>query len=148
MSEASESSMEIGAVVERAPTGPVYWGTGRRKAAVARVRLYAGAGRVTINGKPLKEFFTVHRMAERAVAPLTFSNMLDNVDVAVNCHGGGITGQSDAMMLGVARALLKMNPEVTKEVRGEGYLTRDARRVERKKYGQPKARKRFQFSKR
>ena len=139
--------------VETAPTpsppkGPYTWATGRRKSAVARVRLRAGTGLLEVNGKPLEQFFNVKRMSERAVMPLMETRMMDKLDVFVQCNGGGITGQSDAMMMGVARALEKFNPTLGKELRVAGFMTRDARVVERKKYGRPKARKRFQFSKR
>jgi small subunit ribosomal protein S9 len=130
------------------PSGPWVWCTGRRKSSVARVRIRAGSGQVMVNGRKLEEFFAMHRMAVRAVAPLKTAEMADKVDIIASCSGGGITGQSDAVMMGVARCLTKMRPELHKLMRDCGFLTRDSRKVERKKYGRPGARKRFQFSKR
>ncbi len=124
------------------------WATGRRKAAVARVRLRAGTGQIMVNKRPIEVYFPVERARDRALAPLQKTGMDGKLDVFVNCTGGGITGQSDAMMLGLARALIKYLPSLEREIRDVGFLTRDARVVERKKYGRPKARKRFQFSKR
>jgi small subunit ribosomal protein S9 len=130
------------------PAGPYLWTTGRRKTAVARVRMRPGSGQIIVNGHKLNEFFKVGRMAARAVAPLKVADMMGKLDIIADCNGGGITGQSDAVMMGIARGLIKMKPELAKLLRDLGYLTRDARKVERKKYGRPGARKRFQFSKR
>ncbi|WP_423838991.1 30S ribosomal protein S9 [Symmachiella dynata] len=126
----------------------VAWGTGRRKSSVARVRVREGNGNVTINGRPLDEYFHVERDRHTVGAPLEATSMTDSVDVIVNVKGGGTTGQAGAIMLGVARALQVMNPELHETLSAGHYLTRDSRMVERKKYGLKKARKSFQFSKR
>ncbi|MBT3279787.1 MAG: 30S ribosomal protein S9 [Phycisphaerales bacterium] len=131
------------------PEGQHYiWGTGRRKASVARVRIRPGKGVILVNKRPLEEFFNhiAHRNA--AVAPLVAAGLTGSYDVWVNVNGGGMTGQAEAVMLGLARALSKAMPDVDRELRNKGLLTRDARAKERKKPGQPGARKRFQFSKR
>lgn len=124
------------------------WGTGRRKSAVARVRLRDGAGKIEINGRPVENFFTEARHRGDVVAPLMVTQMTQKVDVFINLTGGGFSGQAGAALLGIARALKKLNPEFDHVLRDNGFLTRDSREVERKKYGQKKARKRFQFSKR
>lgn len=129
-------------------TGGYYWGTGRRKNAVARVRLRPGTGMVMINGKPLEVYFGKEDDRKAAIGALSFTKLEKAFDMFVNVVGGGTTGQSEAMRMGVARALLLYDRELEKPLRKDGYLTRDARMVERKKYGQPGARKRFQFSKR
>ncbi len=121
---------------------------GRRKTSVARVYLQRGNGEWSINGRPLAEYFP--RGAYQAVVekPFRATETLGDYDVSVNVRGGGLTGQSGAIQLGIARALLVEDEDRRTALRREGLLTRDPRRVERKKYGQPKARKRFQFSKR
>ncbi|MBP5474139.1 MAG: 30S ribosomal protein S9 [Bacteroidales bacterium] len=121
---------------------------GRRKAAVARVYLNDGKGNVTINGRDLKDYFVDDVLRVIAVQPLTVLNVADSYDVTVNLEGGGIKGQAEALRLGIARALVKIDPENKKVLKAHGFMTRDPREVERKKAGQPKARKRFQFSKR
>ncbi len=126
----------------------VAWGTGRRKTSVARVRIRDGSGKLTINGRELEEYFRIRRDQETAAAPLHATNMAGNVDVFVNVKGGGTTGQAGAVMLGVARALQVMRPDLHEALSSGHYLTRDSRMVERKKYGYKKARKSFQFSKR
>lgn len=126
----------------------VAWGTGRRKTSVARVRVREGNGNVTVNGRPLDEYFRIERDRSTAAAPLHATNMADAVDVFVNVKGGGTTGQAGAVMLGVARALQVMRPDLHETLSAGHYLTRDGRMVERKKYGYKKARKSFQFSKR
>ena len=125
-----------------------YYGTGKRKTAVARVFLRPGEGRFQVNDRPLETYFPseMHRMVVKV--PLTITETLDRFDVTVTVGGGGISGQADAIRHGVSRALLEFSPELRKKLRDEGLLTRDARIKERKKYGQPGARKRFQFSKR
>jgi small subunit ribosomal protein S9 len=131
------------------PEGKHYvWGTGRRKASVARVRIRPGSGTILVNNRPLEEYFNhiAHRNA--AVSPLTTVGLTTAYDVWVNVNGGGMMGQSEAVMLGLARAISKHLPEVDRELRNKGLMTRDARAKERKKPGQPGARKRFQFSKR
>lgn len=127
----------------------VYLGTGRRKTAVARVRLVPGNGQLTINGKPgdLYLQFNADYLAATK-APLETLGLEGEYDILVNAHGGGLTGQADAVRLGVARALCQLDPDNRKPLKIEGYLTRDPRAKERKKYGLRKARKAPQFSKR
>jgi len=127
----------------------VYWGTGRRKSAVARVRLVPGNGQLTINGKPgdLYLQFNAAYLAA-AKAPLETLGLENEYDILVNAEGGGLTGQADSIRLGVARALCQLDPENRKPLKSEGYMTRDPRAKERKKYGLRKARKAPQFSKR
>jgi len=124
------------------------WGLGRRKSSVARVRIAAGTGNFLVNGKPLKDFFCTLQGQMRAKAPLVTSESESSYDVFCNVKGGGITGQADAVRLGLARALRKINMAWDLPFREEGLLTRDARMVERKKYGRRGARRGFQFSKR
>ncbi len=127
----------------------MYLGTGRRKSAIARVRLVPGNGQLIINGKPgdLYLQFNPDYLAV-AKAPLETLGLENEYDVLVNAHGGGLTGQADAVRLGVARALCQLDPDNRKPLKIEGYLTRDPRAKERKKYGLRKARKAPQFSKR
>lgn len=124
------------------------WGTGRRKTAVARVRVRAGTGQIVVNGRPAEQYFPVERMCARACAPLKVAKLEGRVDVFANCSGGGITGQADAMLMGLARALVKHDETVEPALKQAGHLTRDSRKVERKKYGRAGARRRFQYSKR
>ena len=125
-----------------------YYGTGRRKTSAARVFLRPGTGNVTVNNRPFETYFfdEVHRMIIRQ--PLQLSETTDKFDILVNVKGGGVTGQAGAVRHGISRALLEFNPEFRPILKKAGFLTRDPRMVERKKYGQPGARKRFQFSKR
>lgn len=127
----------------------VYWGTGRRKSAVARVRLVPGNGNLVVNGKPgdLHLQFNPMYLAV-AKAPLETLGLEGDYDILVNVRGGGLTGQADAIRLGVARALCQLDPDNRSPLKTEGYLTRDPRCKERKKYGLKKARKAPQFSKR
>lgn len=122
--------------------------TGRRKTATARVRLLPGSGKVQINGREGDAYFTEERMYNAAIQPLTTADLAGQFDVWVRTEGGGLHGQAIAVSLGVARALLGHNPELRKPLKDAGHLKRDPRRRERKKAGQPGARKRFQFSKR
>jgi small subunit ribosomal protein S9 len=124
------------------------WGTGRRKTAVARVRLLPGAGKLLINGRELDKYFTEEKDRESARSPLVATKQLTTYDIFVNVSGGGPTGQADAVKLGVARALKKADSSLEGALRDGGFMTRDPRMKERKKYGQKGARKRFQFSKR
>jgi small subunit ribosomal protein S9 len=126
----------------------VYNATGRRKSAVARVYLLEGKGNITINGKDIKDYFPSELMQYVVKQPLEVLNLLGNFDVKVNLDGGGVKGQAEALRLGIARALVELNPEHKPTLKANGFMTRDPREVERKKPGQPKARKRFQFSKR
>ena len=123
-------------------------GTGRRKTSVARVRLRPGSGVILVNGKPLESYFPVDQHRADITEPLQASGAMGRFDVFATIRGGGITGQAGAMRLGIARALLNTEPELEDVLREGGYLTRDSRMVERKKYGMRKARRRFQFSKR
>jgi small subunit ribosomal protein S9 len=126
----------------------LYRGTGRRKTAVARVRLLPGDGKITVNGRDYTEYFPRPAYQERVSAPLRVLGAESRYDVVVQVHGGGPTGQADAVRHGIARALAEESHEAHSELKGAGLLTRDARAVERKKYGLKKARKRPQFSKR
>lgn len=123
-------------------------GLGRRKAAVARVYLRQGTGNVVINGKDYKEYFPVEHVQGKVLEPLTLVDVLSIYDLKVNVRGGGVKGQAEAVRLGIARALCKINEEFREPLKAAKLLSRDSRVVERKKYGQPKARKSFQFSKR
>ncbi len=125
-----------------------YYGTGRRKTAVARVYLRSGGGKITVNKLSLDNYFQRESSKLILRQPLTVSELGESFDVTVNVHGGGKAGQAGAIRLGIARALVGFKPELRALMRENGLLTRDAREVERKKYGQPGARKRFQFSKR
>jgi small subunit ribosomal protein S9 len=122
--------------------------TGRRKVSVARVRLVPGTGNITVNGRALDEYFGRETSKMILVEPLKLVEQMGKVDVFVNANGGGLSGQAGAIRHGISRALVTMNPEWRPVLKKAGFLTRDARAVERKKYGQPGARKRFQFSKR
>ena len=121
---------------------------GRRKAAVARVYLSAGKGQITINKRDLSVYFPATILQYVVKQPLNTLGVAGNYDIKVNLNGGGTKGQAEALRLGIARALVKINAEDKSALRAAGFITRDARVVERKKPGQPKARKRFQFSKR
>ncbi|MBQ18758.1 MAG: 30S ribosomal protein S9 [Planctomycetaceae bacterium] len=123
-------------------------GTGRRKTSVARVRIKDGDGGMEINGRSLEEYFQIERDQLVVQAPLKATETLGDVDVWVRVNGGGTTGQAGAIVLGIARALQARNPDLHEALSDGGYLTRDGRMVERKKYGYKKARKSFQFSKR
>ncbi|MBR2638093.1 MAG: 30S ribosomal protein S9 [Bacteroidaceae bacterium] len=121
---------------------------GRRKSAVARIFVTEGTGKITINNKDLQDYFPSSILQYVVKQPLLKLDVVEKYDIKVNLDGGGFTGQSQALRLAIARALVKLNAEDKKALRSEGFLTRDAREVERKKPGQPKARRRFQFSKR
>lgn len=130
------------------PDGHWWWGTGRRKAAVARVRIRPGEGKFIVNNKPHDVFFTEERDRRDLQNVLAKTNLQGALDVHVNVHGGGYTGQAGAIVLGLGRAINRYDHSLDHVLRENGFLTRDPRKVERKKYGQPGARKRFQFSKR
>ncbi len=121
---------------------------GRRKAAIARVYVKEGSGKITINKRELENYFPSPLLQYVVKQPLNKVGVAEQYDIVINLTGGGYTGQSEAARLGIARALVKINPEHKPALRSEGFMTRDPRAVERKKPGQPKARKRFQFSKR
>lgn len=121
---------------------------GRRKNSVARVYLRSGSGKVLVNDRELENYFPIKTCRDDVVLPLKLTETLGKYDVFVNVKGGGFTGQSEAVRLGISRALVSINPDFKPVLKTESLLTRDPRMVERKKYGQKKARKRFQFSKR
>jgi len=125
-----------------------YRGTGRRKTAVARVRLLPGGGKILVNGRAFEEYFPLDALRVHATQPLVTTGLAEKFDVRVNVTGGGLSGQAGAIRLGLARALLQADATLRPTLRAGGLLTRDARKKERKKYGQPGARKRFQYSKR
>jgi small subunit ribosomal protein S9 len=121
---------------------------GRRKTAVARIFVSEGKGNITINKRELKEYFPNETLQYIVMQPLQLLGVTEQYDIKVNLDGGGIKGQAEALRLAISRALVEMNPESKPELKHAGFMTRDPREVERKKPGQPKARKRFQFSKR
>ena len=144
----SSSSSASATFPEPDPKLHYFWGTGRRKRAVARVRVRAGEGKFEVNKKPLEQYFSEDKNRQDVIAPLKATETFGKVDVFVNVMGGGYNGQAGAIVLGVARALKSANPEYDNALRAGGYLTRDSRMVERKKYGRCGARRSFQFSKR
>jgi small subunit ribosomal protein S9 len=125
-----------------------YLGTGRRKTAVARVRLASGSGKITVNGRAFDNYFPLETLRVTAMQPLTVTGNVEKFNTRINVSGGGPNGQAGAVRHGIARALLKFDAALRGALKAEGFLTRDSRMKERKKYGQPGARKRFQFSKR
>jgi small subunit ribosomal protein S9 len=133
-----------------APVGkPTYiWGIGRRKTAVARVRIAIGSGKILVNGRTLNDYFTDERDRKSIFGPLEVTNTGGRLDILARCTGGGPSGQTGAIVMGLGRALAKYDPALEVPLRHSGFLTRDSRMKERKKYGQRGARRRFQFSKR
>jgi small subunit ribosomal protein S9 len=131
-----------------AKTTNEFLGTGRRKTSVARVRLAPGTGKILINHRPFETYFPMDTQRSTVTQPLAVTGTADKLDVKVNVQGGGPQGQAGATRHGIARALLKFDANLRPALKAEGLLTRDPRERERKKYGQPGARKRFQFSKR
>jgi len=125
-----------------------YYGTGRRKTAVARVFLRPGSGDFTVNGRAFEQYFVTESQRSSAKEPLVSTESAATFNVMANVSGGGVNGQADAVKLGIARALIQFNAELRKKLKAEGLVSRDSRGKERKKYGQKGARKRFQFSKR
>lgn len=125
-----------------------FLGTGRRKTSVARVRVATGTGRVTVNNRAIENYFPVLSMRNDALRALELTQNLEKFDITVNVRGGGPTGQAGAVRHGISRALLEVDAELRPVLKADGLLTRDPRMKERKKYGQPGARKRYQFSKR
>jgi small subunit ribosomal protein S9 len=153
--QTNEATQSVATKTKPTPTakstpkdGHWWWGTGRRKAAVARVRIKPGTGVFNVNKKSLTEYFSEIRDHNDILRVLEKTNTKGSLDVFVNTNGGGYTGQAGAIILGLGRALAKFDPSLDSALRSNGYLSRDPRRVERKKPGQPGARKRFQFSKR
>jgi small subunit ribosomal protein S9 len=128
--------------------GKQFYGTGRRREAIARVYIKPGAGKFTVNGRPLEEYFRNVAWHTAAVEPLRFTQTLDQLEVKALVKGGGVGGQAGAIRMGLSRALALLNPELRPALRTNGFLTRDPRMKERKKYGQKGARRRFQYSKR
>ena len=124
------------------------WGVGRRKSSVARVRIAPGSGKIEINGRTLNDYLTAERDRKAIFGPLEVTNVAGKMDVLVNADGGGPSGQTGAIVMGLGRALAKYDNSLEVPLRNAGYLTRDSRMKERKKYGQRGARRRFQFSKR
>jgi small subunit ribosomal protein S9 len=125
-----------------------FTGTGRRKTSTARVRITEGSGKLTVNGREFENYFSHDNFAKQAYAPLLTVDLREKIDVTANVAGGGVAGQAGAVAHGIARALQKMNAELRPALKKAGHIRRDPREKERKKAGQPGARKRFQFSKR
>jgi len=142
-----ETTPEPAAALPPAGQEP-YYGTGRRKTSVARVYLRSGSGRLRVNGRPLEDVFSSPQWREHARGPLVFAGVAEQYDATISVKGGGLNGQAGAIRLGLARALLLANPALRPRLRRNGFLTRDPRMKERKKYGQKGARKRFQWTKR
>ncbi len=126
----------------------IFTGTGRRKTSTARIRLFEGSGKLTVNEREFENYFSHENFAKQAYAPLLTVSLREKIDVVANVAGGGVSGQAGAVAHGIARALQKLNPELRPALKKAGHLKRDPREKERKKAGQPGARKRFQFSKR
>jgi len=125
-----------------------YYGTGRRKSSVARVFLRPGSGEITVNGRAFDRYFVTDAQRILARQPLVVTETASSFNAVITCSGGGVNGQSGAVRMGISRALQEFNPELRGKLKSEGFMTRDSRLKERKKYGQKGARKRFQFSKR
>jgi small subunit ribosomal protein S9 len=152
MSEEAQTTPQVESTPVQSVSKPqkfgYWWGTGRRKSAVARVRIRPGSGKIQINKRDVDVYFTEPQDQKDVVAALEATKTVDKIDIFVNVKGGGTTGQAGAIKMGVARALKDYDSSLEQILRDHNFLTRDSRRVERKKYGQPGARKRFQFSKR
>jgi small subunit ribosomal protein S9 len=146
--QATTPAVESTEAQARKPKPSYIWGVGRRKTACARVRIAPGSGKIEINGKTLNDYLTAERDRKAIFGPLEVTNTGGKMDVWVNADGGGPTGQAGAIVLGLGRALAKYDNNLEGALRNAGYLTRDSRMKERKKYGQRGARRRFQFSKR
>jgi len=127
---------------------PEFLGTGRRKTSIARIRLAAGSGKITVNGRPFENYFVTETERSDAITPLTLTQTATKFDALITVKGGGPIGQAGAVRLGLARALVEVDATFRPVLKAQGMLTRDSRAKERKKYGQPGARKRFQYSKR
>jgi small subunit ribosomal protein S9 len=121
---------------------------GRRKTAVARLYIKSGSGQITVNNRDYKDYFCVPTLQYKVEQPLQLAQVMGQYDIKANLDGGGVTGQAEALRMAIAKALIEINPELRPAMKSQGFLRRDPRMVERKKPGQPKARKRFQFSKR
>lgn len=144
----TETTTPTAETVESKPRITFTWGVGRRKSAVARVRIAPGSGKIQINGRELNDYFTAERDRKAIFGPLEVTSTGGKMDVLVNANGGGPTGQAGAIVMGLGRALVKYDTTLEGALRNGGFLTRDSRMKERKKYGQRGARRRFQFSKR
>lgn len=131
-----------------ATQAPEYVAIGRRKTATARIRITPGSGKIVVNGRAFEDYFKTQALQNTVLSPFEVTKLVNQFDVKVNADGGGINGQAGAVRLAVSRALIDSNPELRSTLKAEGFLTRDPRMKERKKPGQPGARKRFQFSKR
>lgn len=129
-------------------TQEIYYATGRRKSAIAKTWLKSGTGQITINGRPIDNYFTFETAKTITTQPLSLTNTRESYDITVSVLGGGITGQAGAIRHGITRALMLVSPELRPALKKAGFVTRDPRAKERKKYGQKGARARFQFSKR
>ena len=127
---------------------PYFYGTGRRKSSVARVRVYQGTGKITVNGRDIDDYFGLETLKLIVRQPMQLTNTMDQFDIICTVAGGGVTGQAGAIRHGLSRALLQFNPELRPELKKAGFLTRDPRMKERKKYGLKAARRAPQFSKR
>jgi len=148
MSETATPTIEAPQSTEPKARPNYVWGVGRRKSAVARVRIAVGSGKIEINGRTLNEYFTAEKDRKSIFGPLEVTNTGGKMDVFVNAAGGGPSGQTGAIVMGLGRALAKYDNSLEVALRNSGFLTRDSRMKERKKYGQRGARRRFQFSKR
>ena len=149
MAEATTTAPATTDTPEAKQPKPTYtWGVGRRKSACARVRIAPGSGKIEINGRTLNDYFTAEQDRKAIFGPLEVTNTGGKMDVLVNAEGGGPSGQTGAIIMGLGRALAKYDNSLEVALRGAGFLTRDSRMKERKKYGQRGARRRFQFSKR
>ncbi len=146
MADTTTTAVETPAAPAAKPT--YTWGVGRRKSAVARVRIAPGTGKIELNGRTLNEFLTSERDRKSLFGPLEVTNTGGKIDIFARCDGGGPSGQAGAIVMGLGRALAKYDSSLEVALRGGGFLTRDSRMKERKKYGQRGARRRFQFSKR
>ena len=146
--ETPQVTTQVQEPVEPKAAVTLFWGLGRRKTSVARVRLLRGTGKFMINGRDAENYFTDERQLQTIRAPLKELKLSSRYDVLVNAKGGGMTGQAGAVLLGLARALVKAEPDSEQKLRDFGMLTRDPRMKERKKYGKKSARASFQFSKR
>ena len=148
MAEATTTAAPETTTEAKQPKPNYVWGVGRRKSACARVRIAPGSGKIEINGRTLNDYFTAEQDRKAIFGPLEVTNTGGKMDVFANCDGGGPTGQTGAIIMGLGRALAKYDNSLEVALRGAGFLTRDSRMKERKKYGQRGARRRFQFSKR
>lgn len=142
------ATIETPSAPRKSPAGNWWWGTGRRKTSVARVRVRPGEGKFLVNDRPYDQFFTEERDRQNLLNVLEKTSTTGKVDVHAKVNGGGFTGQAGAVLLGLARALRRYDASLDPILRANNFLTRDSRKVERKKYGQAGARRRFQFSKR